>query len=183
MINLLPHEQQREIRAARSNTLLLRYTILLICALVFLGGSIGVTQISLKQAAERADATKLENEKKATDYVETQAAVTKLQSDLSSAKSLFENEVRYSKVLTRLSNLFPEGTAIESLQLDSGSFSQPMTLSVQVRDQAAAEALQTSFTGSEYVSGASLGRISTNNSGRYPYTVELLFTLNKVIGT
>lgn len=182
MINLLPQVQQKEIRAGYSNTLLLRYIILLICALAFLGISIGITYISLNQAAQQADTTKRENEEKATNYLETQAAVAKLQSDLASAKSLFDNEVSYSKVITRLSSLFPSGTAVDSLQFDSGSFSQPMTLSVQVRDQAAAEALQQNFSSSPYVSGASLGKISTNNSSRYPYTVELLFTLNKAIG-
>ncbi len=181
MINLLPQVQQKEIRAARSNTLLLRYTILLVCALAFLGGSIGITYISLTQAAEQADVTKRENEAKVIDYQATQNAAAKLQSDLASAKSLFESEVRYSKALTRLSNLFPEGTAIDALQLDANSFSQQMTLNVQVRDQAAAEALQASFTSSPYVSGGTLGKISTNNSGRYPYTVELLFTLSRTI--
>lgn len=181
MINLLPRQQQKEIRAARSNTLLLRYTILLICALLFLTGAIGVTYFSLTQAAKHAEALKQENETKAADYAQTQAEVSQLQSELSSAKSLFENEVRYSKALTRLSNIFPDGTAIDALELNASSFSEQMTLNVQVRDQEAAEKLLQSFSSSQYISGANLGKISTSASGRYPYTVELIFTLNKAI--
>lgn len=182
MINLLPQAQQKEIRAGYSNALLLRYIVLLICAFTFLLGSLGLSYYSLQQAAQTADTVKAENEKKATNYQTTQAAVAKLQSDLSSAKSLFDNEVLYSKAIVRLASLFPEGTAIDSIQFDAGSFAQQMTLSVQVKDQAAAEALQSSFNSSPYVSGANLGKISTSGSGKYPYTVELLFTLNKSIG-
>jgi Tfp pilus assembly protein PilN len=154
-----------------------------VCALAFLFTALVITYFSLTQAAERADTAKLQNEQKAAGYTETQAAATRLRNDLSSAKTLFDNEILYSKLVTRLSGILPSGTAIDSLQVDSSSFTQPVTLNVQIRDRAAAEALQRNFTSSPYVTGVTLGSISTNTGGSsYPYSVELQFTFNRSIG-
>lgn len=183
MINLLPTSEQKEIRAARSNTLLLRYTILTAGVLVFLLGALGVTYFSLTQAAKQADATKESNEQRAIGYAETQSQANQLRSDLTSAKTLFDGEIRYSKVITRLSNLLPEGSAVDNIQLDEQSFSQPVTMSVQVRDQSAAESLRNNFTNSPYFTNVLLGAISTNGAdSSYPYTVQLLFTYDRSIG-
>lgn len=182
MINLLPSPLQKEIRAAYSNTLLLRYVFLLLASLGFLLAALGLAYFTLIQAGNHADKVKTENEQQAVGYQETEERATKFRAQLASAKTLFEGENLYSKTLVRLSALFPDGTAVGSLDLGNDSFSQPATLMVQVRDRAAAEALQQSFTSSPYVTNVSLGNISTNTeSSAYPYTIELHFTLNRSI--
>lgn len=182
MINLLPQDQQREIRAARSNTLLLRYLILLVGALFFLVGALIVTYISLSSTAQQADAAKVKNEQAAVGFSETQRAATTLRSQLSAAKTLFDNEIRYSKVLLRLSALLPEGAAIKSFTIDDLSFAQPVTLNVLVKGENEARKLQDNFNSSPYVTNVSMGRVSTDTGqGSYPYTIELLFTFNRSI--
>ena len=182
MINLLPPKLQKEIRAARSNTLLLRYVILLVAALGFLLIALVATYLSLSTTATQADATKKENEQKATGFTETQAAASKLRGDLATAKTLFEGETRYSLALVRLSNLLPEGAALDSLQLSPSSFTESMALTVRIRNQQTAEALQNNFMSSPYVSNVSLGRITTTGSPNFPYSAEISFTLNRSIG-
>ncbi len=182
MINLLPQDQQKEIRAAHTNTLLLRYLVLLVGALVFLFFALVITYFSLDATARQADATKTQNEQAATGYRETQAAATALRSELSAAKALFDNEIRYSKVFVRLSALLPEGTAVGNLSIDDKTFTSPTTLLVYVRGEQEARRLQESFSTSPYISSVSMGRVSTNEDGQaYPYTVELLFTFNRSI--
>lgn len=182
MINLLPPKLQNEIRAAHSNTLLLRYIILLICALCFMIGALAITYFTIVQAAERADTAKQQNEQKAAGYLASQAEATKLRSDLSSAKTLFDNEIRYSKVITRFSSLLPDGAAVDSLQVDDASFSQPMNVPVRIRDRTAAEALQNAFTSSPYVTNVSISSVRTEGgSSAYPYIAELQFTFTRSI--
>lgn len=180
MINLLPREQQREIRAARTNTLLLRYLILLIGAVLFLLGALGVTYVSLAASARQADHIREQNERAAIGYQETQIAATALRSELSNAKSLFESEIRYSKVLLRLSALLPEGTSIESFTIDNTSFSQPITLSVHVSGEQQARQLEQNFQSSPYTTKVSMTGISVNSDGK-GYTVGLAFTFDRSI--
>ncbi|TXG76876.1 hypothetical protein E6P97_02675 [Patescibacteria group bacterium] len=182
MINLLPPRLQKEIRAAHSNTLLLRYIILLVCSLAFMIGALAITYFTINQAVKRADTTKQENEQKAAGYLTTQSAATKLRSDLSAAKTLFDNEIRYSKVITRFSGLLPNGAAVDSFQVTDASFSQPMNVPVRIRDRSAAEALQTSFMSSPYVTNDSIGSIQTEGgSSAYPYIADLRFTFTRSI--
>lgn len=181
MINLLPRERRKEIRAAYSNTLLLRYLLLLLGALGFLLIALGITYFALFRAAAQADVTREDNEQRATGYTETQTVATKFRSDLTSAKTLFDEEVRYSLVLMRFSQLLPEGTAADSLSLTSGSFSQPSSMAIRVRNESAAKRLYANFSASEYVSDVSLGNINTTGNSDYPYSVELTFTFNRSI--
>ena len=179
MINLLPQEQQKEIRAARSNTLLLRYLILLVGALAFLLGALGITYVSLTTAARQADEVREQNEQAAIGYSDTQAAANALRSELSTAKSLFENEIHYSKVLLRLSALLPEGTSLQSFSVDTATFSQPVTLPVHVASEQQARQLYANFTQSPYITNASMTRVSTSSGAGY--IVELNFTFNRSI--
>lgn len=178
MINLLPQEQQKEISAASANTLLLRYLILLICAMIFLLGALGVTYFSLDASARQADATKEQNERAAVGYQETQTAANTLRSELSSAKTLFDKEIRYSKILLHLSSLLPEGTSISEFSLDSETFSQPVTLSVRIGGKEQAQLLEKNFKGSPYVTNASLGNIKVSDDGS-EYIADLVFTFTR----
>lgn len=178
MISLLPREQQKEINAASANTLLLRYLILLIGATVFLFGALGVTYFSLTSSARQADATREQNERAAVGYQETQTAANTLRSELSSAKTLFDKEIRYSKVLLHLSSLLPEGTSISEFSLNNESFSQPVTLSVRISGKEQAQSLEQNFKASPYITNASLGNIKVNNDGS-GYIADLTFTFTR----
>lgn len=182
MINLLPPEQKKEIRAARVNHVLIRYIALLVGALVFLGGSLGVTYIFLDTSARNAEAVKAENEARTTGYAQTQAQAAALRNDLSQAKQLFDEELRYSQALLRISQHLPAGTALESLELTPETFSQATSLSVLITGESAAKALRDSFSGSQYFTNVSLGRLTINNdNATYPYTVELNLTMDRSI--
>lgn len=76
MINLLPPESKRELRAARSNTLLLRYNIFLLGALAFLFLATGIVYVYLSDAKTKAERTVAENQVRTANYsaVERQAA-------------------------------------------------------------------------------------------------------------
>lgn len=180
MINLLPPEQRREIRAGYSNTLLVRYTTLSIAALVFMLAALGITYLVLTQSQRVAEATQAENQAKAAGFHQVQAEANSLRNDLSSVKSLFDNEILYSKALTNLADALPNGTAIDSLELSPASFSSPTTLNIKIRDRAAAEALESNLSSSPHVSGVALGSISTSSEdGQYPYSVSVTLTLNR----
>lgn len=183
MINLLPPVQQKEIRAAYSNGLLLRYGLLLVAAMLFLLVAFGITYYALTQISRQADETKQSNEQEAIGYATTQSAATKLRSDLTTAKTLFDNETLYSKVLVRFSGLLPEGAAVTSLDLNEESFSKPVAIDIAIKNKTAAEKLESNFKESPYITSVTLKDISTNQDSKsYPYTAALEFTLDRSIG-
>lgn len=179
MINLLPKSKQKEVRAAYGNTLLLRYVILSTAALLFLAVALFITYVVLTREINHAEVKRQENEQRAAGYVETRKAAIQLRSDLVSAKTLFDNEVRYSKLLTRFSQLLPNGAAISELELNQQSLKQPVNIDIKINSREAVETLEKNFNNSPYIKSISLGSINTNNeSSRFPYTVNVEFSFD-----
>lgn len=184
MINLLPPPERKEIKAAYSNSLLLRYTALTGASLVFIIISLVATYVVLTQASNLADSTTKNNEQKVASFSNVQAQANSLRSDLTNAKQLFDNEIRYSKVLTNFAASLPSGAALSSITLDQNtSFTNPSTINIQIRNQTAAIALENSLQNSPFFKGVSLGSVNTNpQDNSLPYVVDVTFTLDRSIG-
>lgn len=182
MINLLPVNQKQQLLAARGNTLIARYVVLLFIVLLFLLGSIGFTFYFLTSSGNQADAQKAENEAQASGYTTVQSEATALRSEIAAAQQLFSSEVRYSLALLRISELLPAETALEELELTEQSFGQPLVLTVLISGESAANSLRQSFQSSPHFSSVEFGSLIINEgNAQYPYTIELHATMNRSI--
>ena len=183
MINLLPIEMKKDLRAARTNTTLLRYNIILVFAVLFLAGAVAVVYVFLSTMKASAEQSIQENVVKEQSYANVKQEAESFKSSLSDAKSILSNEVSYSRALIRYAQLFPEGTAVNDMQLTEASFTSPMNVSVKITGQAAAQALIQSMTSSPYVTNFSRTSIAISKDGAYPYTMQVTFSLKKEIAS
>ena len=184
MINLMPEDTKKEIRAARVNVLLNRYIILILSAGVFLAIVIGGSYYILNQTRANAELLIKTNDTKADVYSSTKAQVAELSSSLSETKGILDQEVSYSNVLTRIANLMPAGTIIDTIELDSSSFgSTPLNLKVYAKTTNEAIALRDKFQSSPYFTNVNFETISDNNAGvtGYPVGATMTLTLNRTI--
>lgn len=182
MINLLPPERKKQLRAARSNRQILRYIVLTVAAIVFLIGAMALTYFFLVMSAGQADERKAANEAQASEYASVQQEASQLRTGLSSAKQIFSEEYRYSLALARIGNTLPSGTALQSLDLSAESFQGTATFTVLISGEAAATSLRTSFTDSQYFSNVSFGNLAINDgNSSYPYSIEMSVQMNRSI--
>ena len=181
MINLLPDDMKKDLRAARTNTVLLRYNIMLILAVLFLAGAIAIVYVFLSTMKTSAEQAIKENVVKEQSYATVKREADAFKSSLSDAKTIFDEELSYSRALVRYAQLFPDGTATNNIQFSPTSFNTPMDVSVKITGQSAAQALVKSMTTSPYVTGFSNKSITISQDGSYPYTMEVSFTLKKDI--
>lgn len=181
MINLLPDEMKKDLRAARTNTVLLRYNIMLIIAALFLAGALGVVYVFLSTMKVSAEKSIQENIAKEQSYQNVKLEADTFKSNLGDAKTILDGELSYSRALVRYAQLFPDGTAVSNLQLSAASFDTPMDVSVKITGQPAAKALIQSMTTSNYVTNFSRKSITISQDGTYPYTMDVTFTLKKEI--
>lgn len=180
MINLLPAEHQSQLRAARANTLLLRYNIFLIAALIFIGLALGLVYFYLETVRTTAERNIAENNSRVSSYSSVQAEAEQFRSSLSTAKSIFDSETTYTKAVLAISRLLPPGTALDTLSLDDKTFGEPTTLSVQAKDYDAALALKDSFQSSPLFTKVHFEDLNSSTSGsEYPITVNLSVTMSK----
>ncbi|HSW77527.1 MAG TPA: PilN domain-containing protein [Candidatus Chromulinivoraceae bacterium] len=180
MINLLPHEEKRQLQAARTNTLLIRYNIFLLGVIGFMGIAIGITYIYLSSTFNTAAQTIQSNQANVVQYASVQAQAQLFRDRLSTAKQILDNEVTYSKVVLEIAQLIPSGVVLQTLSLDSGTFGTPTTLTGQAKDYASALALKDSFSKSPLFSDVHFQTIDTaSGTGGYPVTVNLGITIKK----
>ncbi len=181
MINLLPYDAKSEIRAARTNVILMRYIIVLAAAIIFLsvvGFSVYTVLMDTKTNAEN---TIKDNLAKASSYATYENEAASLKNSLSNAKVILDKEIRYSKVITGIAALMPAGTVLDSLNLSTTSFGTPTTLTIYAKNTASALAVKDSFQSSPLFSNVSFVSISSaaQQQTDYPITSSLSVTINQ----
>lgn len=180
MINLLSDQRKDDIRAARANVILLRYSAIILLAILFIAGSLYVSYSLLEATKKSNEAIILSNDTKADIYSETKTQVDALSAQLSSASGVLNQEVRYSQVLVKLGQLTPAGAILDKLTLTSANFAgTPAEVTAYAKSTAEATALQSQFQGSPLFSQVTLQGTETQGIDGYPVTIKMTVTFNK----
>lgn len=186
MINLLPTEHKRQLRAARSNVLLLRYTIFTGVTGISLLLGVGAIYYILLNSVNSYDSVIADNRKKVQSFQAVEAETNALRSDLTRTKSLLDSTVAYSEILTEITRLLPSDSALSNLTIRADEFGKEKTLSVNVKGEAQAIALRDNFKASTFFTNVSYGKLTVNQgtgSSAYPYTIELKVTPTKRVAS
>lgn len=122
MINLLPTENKKQLRASIHNQILLRYIFLLVLALFLSAGIFGFIYISLKQSQDVFKAQEAENNQKIVQYANMQKNATELSKNINQTKNVLSKRVDYSKVLFKLASILPTGVSISDIKLEAKLF-------------------------------------------------------------
>ena len=183
MINLLPKEQQRQLRAARTNVLLFRYSIGLVFALIFMLLATLAAFVLLTNMKDAAENTISDNQAKVANFSTIQAEADSYRKDLSDAKTLFDSQIQYSKIYLEIARVMPAGTALDSLNLSPSSIGAPLTLPIKIQGERQATSLLSAFQRAAiFNNSASFGALTINtgdDSGTYPYIITINATINK----
>ncbi|MDB5162132.1 MAG: Fimbrial assembly family protein [Candidatus Saccharibacteria bacterium] len=185
MINLMPDGDKRELRAARTNVLLIRYITVIFLAAAFLGlilfGSIYLLDQTRLSSQNLIDA----NSTKASVFNETKAQVDALSGQLTETKNILDQEVLYSKVLTNIAQTMPAGTILDKLTLDSASLlnNTPTSLKIYAKKTDDAVKLQNNFQSSPFFANVTFQDLTDNGGAAdsYPVSATMTLTLTKAI--
>lgn len=182
MINLLPTDSKEEIRAARTNLILVRYIVILIAAIAFVLAAMFITHQVLTMTKDNSDKIIQANDVKADVYSTTKAQVDNLSASLAQTKVLFDSENRYSKVFVNIAQQMPEGTIFGKIALSDASFAgTPTATKVYAKTPAQAVLLQQNFQRSPMFRAVRFQAIVESGSGidGYPVSVDITFNLTK----
>ncbi|MDB5177949.1 MAG: Fimbrial assembly family protein [Candidatus Saccharibacteria bacterium] len=178
MINLLPQEEKKQIKAARMNVLLLRYNLLVGGAVLFLVGIIALGTFYLVTAEKSAETSIVENSMREGTYAEIKTEADNFRSELANSKAILDGQVSYAKAALNIASLLPDGTALNELKLNEQSFSSPLVMTVNIANEQAAINLINNFKNSRLFSNVTKGKISIG-TGTYPYVMELTVNMSK----
>jgi len=184
MINLLPYDTKQQIRAAHFNVTLVKYIILLSIAVAFLVLACAVTYLFLSNNQANNDKPAVNNNSKLTTDAGIQNQVNTFRTNLTTVKTILDQQVSYSDILMGIAAALPPETTLDSIALNDSSFGAPMALQVHARSADSEPKLKENFQKSSVLfSDYKLGSISTDNakSSDYPVTISISLTIKKVV--
>lgn len=186
MINLLPPDNKKDIRAGYANVIIVRYLIIVVIAFGILAAMVGVayvTQSGLRGIAQ-------ERVSKATQstaqYNKIKEEAELFRSNLSTAKQILDKELKYSKLILEIAASLPKGVYIDSLTLDAETLGTPMILSASAKTVSDAKNLKSRFESNEKLfSDVHFQSITPQEASEdgpreaYPIKVSLSVTIKK----
>jgi hypothetical protein len=183
VINLLPDERKKEIRAGRANVLLLRYIVITLTAVVLLGGLLVGSYVVLDGAKQGAQLKVSENQARVSAYNDVRSQADSFRADLATAKSVLDNDISYTKLIYKIANKVPHNVVLNDLTLDPASFGTALTMNASAKTFDDAGKLRDSFINSgEIFTNVQLKSLSSgddSSSGSYPVNVTLSVVINK----
>lgn len=181
MINLLADNRKDEIKAARVNVFLIRYTAILLLAFAFISIALYVSYTVLGVTMKNAESLIASNDVKANVYSETSQEVDALSAKLNDTKYILNQEVRYSQVLVQMGQLMPKGTILGDVTLNTASFNgEPVELKAYAKSTAEAGLLQTQFQGSRLFTRVTLSSTETKEEvDGYPVSITMSVVFNR----
>lgn len=181
MINLLPPEYKRDIGAARANTLLLRYNVILLATLAFLLVANGIVFAYLTTTKATGERVMEENQSKVSSFSVVEAQASVFRQNLATAKQILDREVNYTKVILAVAQLMPSGVVITNLTLDSATFGTETVVVAKARNYDQALALKDAFSQSSLFSDVHFQSINASDtaSDGYPITININVTFKK----
>lgn len=138
MINLLPSEEKRQLTAARTNALLMRYVILLPIVSLIILLEMGALFIIMSATQATNQQNIADNEAQAANYADVKREAADYENNLSTAKAILNLQIPYTKLLAAIAQQLPNGASLTQLDLDAATFAQPTTITMRVQsyDQA-----------------------------------------------
>jgi hypothetical protein len=188
MINLLPEQEKRDVYAARTNVILLRYNLVTVAAIFVIAAFCLAFYVTLYNNQQEAVAEIHDNNQHSASLSSVKTAANDYRSNLTLAKTILNNSLSYTDVIIAITKLLPDGVVLDSLSLSSISFTQQTTFSAHTTSYATAEQLKQSFQSSKIFSNVYFQTLGTSSgsggiSGKYPVSVSLTATLNNNAGT
>ncbi|USN96799.1 MAG: PilN domain-containing protein [Candidatus Nomurabacteria bacterium] len=183
MINLLPDEEKRNIRAGRMNVVLLRYNFMVLVAIGVLVLFSAMFYFILHATQSGAVSTSTDNSSKASNYASVRQQATNYKNNLAVAKTIFSNAVSYTSIVNSITKLVPSGVVLDSLNLSDSTFGQQSSFSAHARNYADATKLKANFQSSKLFSNVFFQALTDGGGspdGNYPVSFVISAKLNRV---
>lgn len=180
MINLLPEDTRREIRAARANVVLLRYNILTLAVIGLLFAICAVFYFILYNSQANAVSTSTDNNAIVASYDDTRKQADEYRKNLAIASKILTNGTNYTEVVFAITKLLPDGVILDGISVSSATFGQQTSFTAQAKSYAKAMEMKQKFQDSSVFSNVYFQNLTDNANGEYPIALTLSAKLNGV---
>lgn len=146
MINLLNPDQKKQLRAARRNTIWLRYTLLTLASLIAINAVFGLTAwyIFGQENSYKSELSS-NGDQRGSEYKKDKDAAVSFRNNLATAKTILDGTTNFSDVILAIASTVPSGCVMDNLTLSSQSFGTAQNFPFKCKSQGDALQLKSSL--------------------------------------
>jgi len=184
MINLMPDDDKKQLRAARTNVRLLNYFLILVVAAAFLLLVLYGSSFLLRQTQTSAEQLILANDTKAEVFNETQSQISDLSGRLTDARSVLDGQSSYGKIVRAIGDRMTAGTVIKELALTPAAIrGESFVVTIYAVSSTATVELRESLEQSGTFSDISIASITESGAiAGYPVSASMTLSLTPGAG-
>jgi Tfp pilus assembly protein PilN len=192
MINLLSPNDQRQLAAARTNTLILRYIFLMSVVIAIMALEMLGVYLLLNRDMNNSQTTIESNNQKAAKYEWVEQKADAFRTNLAISKYILNKQAPYTQLILTIAKALPDNgsqkATIDSLSIEPSTFGTPITLTVQTDSSDTAIKVKTSLQETEYnnkklFTAVSFESLSNPDASRKTYLATFQVTFSKDIVT
>lgn len=195
MINLLPPDSKRQLRAARRNVSLQRYALFVGAVAILVFATFGFGYYLTTQEHNRLSAEIAASSANTAKYNAVRTSANQFTKDLSTAKVILSNEVVFSDLIIEITKTLPKNVVLSELNLSTETFGTEMSIQARAKNPddgpiSLKSALEKSdLFGNVKIVSIDEKPLDTNSTALlkpmerdYPVTFELLATIDASAG-
>ena len=156
MINLLPEDTKKQLRAAHYNVILLECIVFLGVGILFLGIACGVSYIYLKNS-DTSGSDK-------STYAVAKKQLDSIKNDISTTNNILSERISYSSVVIAIAAALPANTTINQLSITSNISNTTATFQVNGSASVTTESLKADFSPTKSPLFAGFNALSASSS-------------------
>jgi len=178
MINLLPNEEKNEIQAARTNTVLINFIMLLSMTIVFLSISCFAAYSLITSMKSSAENTIRNN---ASALIAAGNQTGDIGTTIATAETILVREISYSNIIAEIGSKLPYGVVLDKLELNESISNGPLKLEFRAKSTSVTPELISNLGTSQLFSSIETQApiSSAGNSPDYPILINCSLTIKQ----
>lgn len=134
MINLLSPDDQHQLAAARTNTLILRYVFLMSVVIAVMAVEMLGVYLLLNNDMRTNQALIDTNDEKAKAFESVQKDANSFRTNLAISKYILGKQVPYTSIIFAIANALPAEATLDALRIEPSTFGTPSVMTVKTNN-------------------------------------------------
>lgn len=181
MINLLPYDTKKQIKAARTNTTLIKYLFISIFAIAFIILSSLMVYVLLINSQPKTTTTANASQTSESEYSTLKSQLDNMYLSFSSTKPILQQQISTSEIIIGIGANLPPNVVLGDLSINSSKIGIPISLSAKAKSSSDVAKIKESLQKSSMFTNISLQseKTNSNDTSGYPVSVTINLTINR----
>lgn len=174
MINLLPYDIRKQLKAARLNNMLIRYLVLILITAIFIAIICAISFLLIENSRPKQQSAVVSiTESNPETYENSLIEFNKIKNNIKIAQEVIAKQTSFSEAMLEISDKLPKDSILENIKITNGS---QVELTILAKESNITDQISTAFQNSNKLTNFSISSNETNKSTNSNYSIKIKAT-------